>query len=296
MIYQEFKNQLKKSMFVFLLNSIEYNENKFGDQFIAETEKYLELLYRAHGTDDFIKIAVNAYIKFNKDILKEELVFKKTGKYSQNDYGSVVESVYENQAVMGDFYLVGLYLTYFFWPHHYELLQFYKNYFLSAPQKVDSIMEWGVGHGLLSLMALERWPRARLDAYDISSFSIEFAQQMIGTAGYTNCGFHKGDVLAQNIDSKADLLICGELLEHLPEPIALVEKIGNTLSHCGVAFLTGAVNAAQLDHITLFETEKEIVDMVTITGLKVKAQASFVHPSRANDKKAPIVVALVVGK
>ena len=152
---QSFREKLQKSLLSFLDNPVEEMITKYGDKYLQDIEHHLTLLGNAFYGKDFIANAANAYIKFNKEILREEIEFKKTGKYSATDYEEIKKSVYNNDNIMSGYYLTGLYLSYFFWPHHYMIFNFFRDEFVGKLGKVEKLMEWGSGHGLLTATVLK---------------------------------------------------------------------------------------------------------------------------------------------
>lgn len=289
----EFRQYLKKSLLTSLDRSIDELGAKYGDEYFADFEKHLSFLSKVLNVPDFPRQAASAFIKFNKEILKEELAFRETGQYSSSDFGQIRRDVYENPEVMGNYYLTGLYLTYFIWPHHYRLLRFYRDDFLAKAGEVSVFMEWGVGHGLLSQLAFTRWPSAKARLYDVSPFSLQFAQKLLASTGFSASEVVLGDVTVMET-GQADAIICGELLEHVPDPRKLLRKLRASLRPGARAFMTGAINSAQEDHLTLFSSVDQILQLVTEEGFTVAESVTLIHPNRAKEKDAPTVLALVL--
>ena len=63
--------------------------------------------------------------------------------------------------------------------------------------------------------------------------------------------------------------VCCFLIEHLEKPEKLFEVIHHLLRPGALAFLTGALTAAQIDHIYEFRRESELVRMAEASGLRV---------------------------
>ena len=61
------------------------------------------------------------------DFLKEQIRFKKTGVYCIDDASIANEEVYSDPKVMR-YYMVGLLISYMFWPNHYALYQFSNSF------------------------------------------------------------------------------------------------------------------------------------------------------------------------
>jgi 2-polyprenyl-3-methyl-5-hydroxy-6-metoxy-1,4-benzoquinol methylase len=294
---QEFRDHLRKSLFSVLGDSIETLQTEFGDAYSDDFAEHLGLLQQAFPDKPWPKWAVDGYIRFNKEILREERSFLESGEYAAQpeDFDRIVEETYDNAEIMERFYLVGLYCSYFIWPHHYEVLSFYRNSFLGVgDSEPATIAEWGSGHGLYSLEAMRRWPQAHAALADISSHSLNFSKELLAAAGVADrCSYRLGDVTASPNETPVDRLICGELLEHVPDPGRLLGQIRASLKPGGIAYLTGAVNAAQSDHVYLFRSPEDVTKLVEAHGFQIRDQLAVSHPNRSADQDPPQVVAML---
>ena len=95
----------------------------------------------------------------------------------------------------------------------------------------------------------------------------------------------------------ADGLICSFLVEHLEKPEQLFAVINHLLKPHAIGFVTGALTAAQVDHIYEFRFESELVKMCEDQGLRV-LQTLSVGPARLQPKAKffPRSMALIVQK
>ena len=296
-LVSEFRARLDRSLFRSLGAGIADLANQYGEAYCQTFESHLELLRLAFPEKQWPEWAAQGYINLNKAILKEELSFRQSGQYAAKpeDLQRVTEEVYDNEAVMDGYYLVGLYCTYFLWPHHYRIFEFYRQSFLQVGPPPKQMMEWGVGHGLLSLEALQFWPTARATLLDLSKFSLAFAQRLL-QAGQVGERFRgrQGNVLELTEFPQTDRIICSELLEHVPEPDRLLEQLRGALAPGGLAYLTGAINAAQPDHVYLFTSDEQLFRMIENHGFVIKAHLTACHPNREGTHNPPAVVAMVV--
>ena len=86
-------------------------------------------------------------------------------------------------------------------------------------------------------------------------------------------------------------------MEHLEKPQLLLQNMASNLETKGYAFITAALTAAEIDHISEFHRESEIVLMAEKSGFRVismysSAPASYPHSYRF----LPRVVALILQK
>ncbi len=294
----DFKASLDSSLFRTLGKGMDIIHAEFGSDYLSDFDGHLRLLRRAYPERPWPAWPANGYISFNRMVLKEELAFRESGTYSAgaDDMDRITADIYGSDQVMDGYYLVGLYATYFVWPHHYRMLNYYRRSFLGAEEgEATRFAEWGVGHGLLSAAALSRWPDARGWLFDLSAHSLGFAKRLLDAAGHAGrCEFVQGDVVTEPDLPMVDRLVCSEVLEHVPRPDLVLERVRAALAPGGRAFLTAAVNAPQADHVHLFRSDEDVFAMAVAAGLAVRSHLSVAHPSRADDPCPPEVVGMVV--
>ncbi len=132
------------------------------------------------------------------------------------------------------------------------------------------------------VLGLDELPKARLRGYDISPSSIEIAGALAQAAGTgRRARYETRDALdlVQMPKQSADAGICSFLVEHLEDPDKLFRVMHHLLRPGGRAFVTGALTAAQIDHIYEFRNESELVCMAEAQGLRVLETLST-NPNR----------------
>ena len=75
--------------------------------------------------------------------------------------------------------------------------------------------------------------------------------------------------LDADFDRPFDHVIFSEVVEHLPDPEAGMDRLGELMKPGGLAFFSTATNAAFYDHTIIFETEAEIDELLTRHGFEV---------------------------
>ena len=83
--------------------------------------------------------------------------------------------------------------------------------------------------------------------------------------------FHVGNALDFQVEEAIGGCISGFLLEHLEQPAELLNNISRNLTPGTKAFVTGALTAAEIDHITEFRRESELVLMAETAGFRVES-------------------------
>jgi len=80
----------------------------------------------------------------------------------------------------------------------------------------------------------------------------------------------------------------------VPDPDRLLERLRAALAPGGSAYLTGAINAAQPDHVYLFTSDEQLFRLMEKHGFRVRAHLMACHPNRQAERAPPAVVAMVV--
>lgn len=96
-----------------------------------------------------------------------------------------------------------------------------KELILKYRQGIHSITEVGCGEGYLA-SAINSLKIAPIKACDFSPEIIALAKQLYGKE---NIAFYTKDIFAINSTEEADLIVCCEVLEHLSNPKAALERL-----------------------------------------------------------------------
>lgn len=263
---------------------------------IAETS--LGWLIKARGPEA-IERSVDDFVQFTTSVNLAQVRYESTGSYEHSSFAEVYRDHYSQDDQMQG-YLWGIFLTNFLWAHHMEITLQYHDRFLGTLQDDARIVEIAPGHGAWGVAALDHLPGARLSGYDISPSSIQIAAAVALAAGVQDrAGYELRDALdlGQMEADSADACICCFLVEHLEHPDELFGVISHLLRTGGRAFVTGALTAAQVDHIYEFRRESELVSLAEAQGLRVLESLS-VNPKRLLPKArfVPRSMSLVLHK
>ncbi len=215
--------------------------------------------------------AANAYNKMCKDFLREQIRFRKTGIYRIDDAACAVQEVYDDINVMR-YYMVGLLISYLFWQNHYQLFRFFKDN-LPHPNKTNSYLEVGVGHGLFTSTMLRNLPNVNATLVDISKTSIQIAKELMSTfqVNTKNINCIHGDYLKVNFNNRSfDFIIMGEVLEHVNNAPDFMKRTKTLLNKGGSIYLSTCANSPALDHVYHFKSVDEIRNMIRSHGFKIK--------------------------
>lgn len=202
------------------------------------------------------------YLKMVNDMRVEGIYFKKHKKYSCPNQHEAYLKVYSNKDIM-DYYMNALLLSQVLWVHHFKMLMFFsgklKEAFLSGTK---TVLDIGPGHGFFSNLVTEHLKEIhQVDIVDISDGSLEMTRAIIGE-GNGKIKYFSKDIFEFDSNNKYDLIILGEVLEHLDEPLLILNKLHDLLTDNGYLWITTPTTAPALDHVYLFKSKEEIVELL----------------------------------
>jgi SAM-dependent methyltransferase len=226
--------------------------------------KYASVLKDENKTIDY---AIDCYLQMIADINYETVHFFSTGEYSSKTFDEVNKRVYNNPEVM-EYYMHGILMSQFLWAHHYNILVFFSKVIKDNGKNTQHYLEVGGGHGLYASEAISIiGDKASYDIVDISQSSIDIAKKMINN---DNVNYNLSDVFEYSPGKKFDFITMGEVLEHVEEPLKLLEKLFTLLTDDGKLFITVPTNGPTIDHIYLFNNADEIREMIYSAGFQIK--------------------------
>lgn len=258
----------------FAADSVDRGMSLFGDTWAAEFEQVVSALF---PNPEALAAAVKGYATFAMQSMRLQAVFERELQYKAKTHEEAASEVYFNDQHMMQEYLPGLLLSHFLWPHHYRQLQFFDSAFVQAMRVAGatSFMEVGIGTGLYSSLLLRKLPQIAGIGLDISPSSKAFTEAQIkGLNVDDRYHVELRDVTATPMDTKADWLVCVEVLEHLDDPVAFLRGLRRNMAPDARAFITAALNAAHADHIYLYRNSNEVLTQLIEAGFTL--EQSFV--------------------
>lgn len=235
--------------------------------------------------EQYAEKLIDGYCSFVVDVNRSQQEYERTGRYRHSSYQEVFEATYGNPEFMR-LYHWGVYTTTFAWQHHLALCRFFRDRFLArlaADESSGSLVDLGCGSGVWHYLALRRLASWSATGVDISQHSVETARRMAGQVlADREIEYHLDDAIRWRPTREFDAGISCFLLEHLEEPGELLRNLCRCLKPGGLAFVTCALTAAEIDHIFEFKRESEVVALVEDAGFR--AVESF---SSAPDRVLP---------
>lgn len=223
--------------------------------------------------------AVQSYAKTCFEFMTLQNQFLDSGRYAANSQITLEQEIYSKPETMQR-YLVGLLLTYAWWENHFKIL----NYFFETKNTLetgDKILEIGVGHGLFAeLMDLSNSSTSYIGV-DISQSSIDLASA-ISKMGPKNSliRFFLADATKENTlpEQWATFSICCEVLEHVDDPIKLLNNIRSSMQNEGIMFLTTVCNLEAIDHIYQFRDVESVREVIVKAGFDIISEVNLELP------------------
>jgi len=257
-------------------------------------EKYIAFVQKS-GKD--LGYGVDSYLRVVSDTLYEQIRFMQTGEYSCKSFEDAYNRVYNNPKVM-EYYMHGLLMTQFLWHHHYSILKLFRKVLPTFKGKVKKYLEIGGGHGLYLKEAIEfLGEENEYHMVDISKSSLDMAKEFVENPAVT---FMLQDIYKYEVDGYYDFVTMGEVLEHVEKPVELMKQINRLLKPEGYAWITTPANAPAIDHISLFTSRQDIVDIFNKADFEVLEDISLytedVTVERAIELKIPMMYGALLKK
>jgi 2-polyprenyl-3-methyl-5-hydroxy-6-metoxy-1,4-benzoquinol methylase len=217
-------------------------------------------------------------------VLEEEMYFRRHGQYRLSKFADAMEQVYSNAPVMRR-YMNGLLASQVWWRNHTDVLKVFRDVFIAGNKDGFSHLEIGPGHGLFLHLAADTPRCASAEGWDISPASIAATRSALDRMGASHkIGLELSDLFAPHHQT-FDSIVCSEVLEHLEDPGAALKEMGKLLTPGGRLFINAPVNSPAPDHIYLFRTPEELVDLMRGRGFEI-LQTHFAPSTGATLERA----------
>jgi SAM-dependent methyltransferase len=226
--------------------------------------------------EGYEKVLADGYVSFVADVTMSQMQYERSKHYPHKSYEEVYNDLYNNPEDMSQYHW-GVYAITFLWEHHLKVYQFFENNFLSQIADIPqgTVLELGSGSGLWGMFLLNQLKDWKVVGVDISKTSVETAREQARFNGISNRAHYVVDnALTFMREKQFDAAISCFLLEHLEHPGQLFANIANNLKPGGYAFVTGALTAAERDHIYEFKRESELLLLAEENGFRVISSLS----------------------
>jgi 2-polyprenyl-3-methyl-5-hydroxy-6-metoxy-1,4-benzoquinol methylase len=201
--------------------------------------------------------ALGDFIALSEEFVILQMELDRVGHYRYSSFDEVRAAVYDNPEVMDRRYLNGLFLSQAFWVNHSKIHTYYVEEFCEGNAPEGRVLEVPSGTGIYIAEFARRNPGWSAFAMDLSESSVAFSREIARLDGGTEVRVSRQDIFELPTDARYDRIICGELLEHLEDPEALLRKLAELTPPDGKLFVTTAIWAASIDHIYLYSSTAE---------------------------------------
>jgi 2-polyprenyl-3-methyl-5-hydroxy-6-metoxy-1,4-benzoquinol methylase len=259
-------------------------------------EKCLNWLVSVHGESTLDKMT-DAYAAYTMEVNISQAAYEKRGCYEFSTFAEANLRVYQHSSYMKDYYW-GIFAILFCWSHYVELMEFYINRFVKKVP-VGRLIEIAPGHGAWGILAASFQDELKIDGFDISPTSLEFAPKMAeGAALNDRCSYYVQDATKLSSEAgKYDAAVCSFMLEHLEQPAQFLADFAPCLKPGALAYVSLALTAAQTDHIYEFKKESEGILLAEAAGFElVETLVSRPHRVSLNARFTPRVQAMILRK
>jgi 2-polyprenyl-3-methyl-5-hydroxy-6-metoxy-1,4-benzoquinol methylase len=272
---------------------IKKNIKKLDSEYTARAnhflERYVEMLHQDGKNLDF---AISCYLKMIADVNHESLHFLETGEYTSKSFDEVNARVYNNPEIMA-YYMHALLLSQFLWKQHYDILLYFNKVIRDNASRITNYMEVGGGHGLYISEAIDiTGNNANYDVVDISATSLNIAKRLIKNE---KVNFILSDIYDYEPEKKYDFITMGEVLEHVENPVSLLQQLNRLLDKNGKLFITTPTNAPAIDHIYLFRNADDIRRVISEAGFDIESEISIYAEDLPEDLLEKFKISMMYG-
>jgi len=264
---------------------------------LGELERYL-----AHGLERGQTMAdlVEAYDLITKDTLREQMYFRRHGRYRFSRFDEVAASVYHAPEYMTR-YMQGLALTSFLWPNHAAIRRWFDHTVLARGR--GRYLEVGPGHGFYFMAAMRS---GRFDAHlgvDISETSVALTRALVSSGAFgafdgARWDLVRADFFEAELDGPFDALVMGEVLEHVEDPRRFLQRARALTKPDATLFVTTCIDSPAFDHIFHFDSVESVHAIARDAGLAVVEDLVLPYAGEtlasSREKRLPINIALVL--
>ena len=247
---------------------------KYGDVYLQFAEEILD------ATE---KLGFNANAVFERYILeyiRDLIRFQKQGTYANGTFDEIRKKIYDNDKLMGQTYLPGLFIAYGFTTLLHEKYRLFERSFLPHIKPEMRGVEIGFGDGFFLWRLLKKVPGIAVHGLDISKSAIEFATNLLKVEGFSAKDFTLGlGNIGEPVpiaDSSQEWCILTEVIEHVADRFFTMNEISRFMKPGGLLFLTTVKDSNHMDHIWNPTSTDEVAELIKSYGFTIENSLVYV--------------------
>jgi ubiquinone/menaquinone biosynthesis C-methylase UbiE len=192
------------------------------------------------------------------------------------------EGIYEQQ-----FYPVVTHFTFALQPSAVARLKFIRGIVKAISLERAVVADLGCGSGLILCDILALKPRWSGHGLDISSAAVNYARRLAEHKRLSErTQFRVGDISQLPFaDKSLDLIVASEVIEHMPEPQAVIDEIARVLRPGGQLILTMPLESHTPAHIHALSCPEDFRSLCEKAGLLVRSLEPQWHFGYGDDRK-----------
>ena len=190
--------------------------------------------------------------------------------------------IYEQQ-----FYPVVTHFTFALQPSAVARLRFIREVVKAVSQETAQVADLGCGSGMMLCDTLAQKPLWKGHGLDISEAAVNYARRLAQHKGVADrVEFDVGDIALLPFESQSlDLVIASEVIEHMPEPGAVIAEIARVLRPGGQLIMTMPLESHTPAHIHALSCPEDFSALCEKTGLRISRIEPQWHFGYGDDRK-----------
>jgi SAM-dependent methyltransferase len=200
--------------------------------------------------------------------LKHEIAYRRSRTTAHTDAAEILAAYYDNPGAMTR-YMRGLLVSQVVWPQHLGVQIFAEREFFPRLKEGYRYLEVGPGHGITLATAGADRRCGTLSGCDISQTSIAMTRDSLTRLGVGRpVDLVHSDICTDHVDAPvADAIVLSQVLELVASPEKALDNLAARLAPGGLIFINTPVRLLAPDHIRVWNSDQEILDLIDASGL-----------------------------
>ena len=214
---------------------------------------------------------------------EEELFFHREGRYRLSTFAQALVEVYSDHDYMRR-YMGGLLLTQILWYNHIATIDMFFRRVLHSRGSVR-LPRGGPRSWPDDLFRRCSSSSRTLEVWDVSAVSLRETRAALDRLGVTKPYRSSKRMYWGSLATAGfDLVVISEVLEHLETPSAALRLLRSAIAEDGRVFINVPINSPSPDHLYLFSTPQEVVDLIEDSDLHIERMELYATQGRTVER------------